>query len=1101
MNRILAETKNPATHKKMKNALKKIEATARSDHVDDGENKKTGERDGDCDYEPPEAFEDALPFEDLTNCQKRVCFDFFEDFARGKQSLSLVVGGAGTGKTQCIKSIVSTLTRAGKIVGLCATSGAAAVLFCGVTLHGLCGVKIDLDWKKAKPSCQAVMGTFDCIIVDEISLATSPLLVCLDKCCRAAKGVDKPYGGINLICLGDPLQLPPVLDKKKKNSDFSLEVQTSHAGKPAWSSTCAGFKKFVLVSNKRVAGQWASILKKIRVGGKDMTDKDYKFLISRFQPLSDTTGLTQSGHVTLCARKVTVDVINQECQQVEDPASAGGGQPDSVVWRCLTTDSANFDLTDEKLLKLVDRRCTLMRELRLKVGDPVMLTRNILIKEGVVNGMMGTIEAIHARERMVEIKRLQPGPKGITDNVFALPTTDHIQFEDGGYAKRRQVPVVLCYASTVHKLQGQEFEKVVVVLDHMTDQPGQLYTALSRCKDADGLVLTHTNESKITKAALQKLIRVNVSAVRKLDKWAEELGDRPLPPDDYDPFTAIVYGRLASVDATLNPHVPPDWCSCGSCVGKASKEFQVCCGEEDCVTKTDGFAECLEEPTDDDLNNPEEQNLWPYLKPASADSMTPHQKRLVGHRKVFRLIHGVGKTGVKVVLPSCCTHRLIQQFNSYPKKDSALRSELLVQSKKKATRGSLLGSSVSSAVAGAAVVLVSTAAGSGSRRSQRQSGRPPVPPVEPSAAAAAFAVAAAASAAAAAVAAAAAIAATVSSVRYAASIAQMVLSLDTEHGTRSGGPGSAGSGNAGTRNAGQLLSCSGKKPLGIPNVKNSCFVNTSLQCIAAVLGTLDNVHVPDQLSRRRANPLPNVLRSLWCGEGTTIDPGVILADFHRHIPDMKGRGSKQQDMSVMFQAIVKDYLEGEVQKLFDFEYLSWCRCPLDRCDKESYKFDPARSLQVELHEGCNTLESLLDHHVRPGPIEWKHDCKSDVEPKPRLNGEKTLSVSSYPEILVVQLKRFKFSRDNNISTRVDTKIKYPAQLDYYRNPDQSYRLVAVGRHVGHIDNGHYFAWVRYGNDWWRCSDSLVTPIPNFSTDMDDGGRAYMLFYKRIDDGG
>ena len=126
MRKILSDTTNPATYKKLTHAIAKLDAISRSEYGPASEIVIATDVDGG--YEPSEYFDESIPFDELTDCQKRVCYDVFEKHARGEQSLTLVVGGAGTGKTQCIKTIVSKLRKAGKHVGLCATSGAAAVL-------------------------------------------------------------------------------------------------------------------------------------------------------------------------------------------------------------------------------------------------------------------------------------------------------------------------------------------------------------------------------------------------------------------------------------------------------------------------------------------------------------------------------------------------------------------------------------------------------------------------------------------------------------------------------------------------------------------------------------------------------------------------------------------------------------------------------------------------------------------------------------------------------------------------------------------------------------------------------------------------------------
>ena len=105
-----------------------------------------------------------------------------------------------------------------------------------------------------------------------------------------------------------------------------------------------GSPSLCFTTNKRVSGDWDTILKKIRLGGKGLTDDEYTFLVSRFQPLDSTLPLIKCGHTTVCSRVVTVDEINERCR--------GDDQPDAV-WHALTTDGANFDLTNKVLLDTV----------------------------------------------------------------------------------------------------------------------------------------------------------------------------------------------------------------------------------------------------------------------------------------------------------------------------------------------------------------------------------------------------------------------------------------------------------------------------------------------------------------------------------------------------------------------------------------------------------------------------------------------------------------------------------------------------------------------------------------------------------------------------
>lgn len=294
----------------------------------------------------------------------------------------------------------------------------------------------------------------------------------------------------------------------------------------------------------------------------------------------------------------------------------------------------------------------------------------------------------------------------------------------------------------------------------------------------------------------------------------------------------------------------------------------------------------------------------------------------------------------------------------------------------------------------------------------------------------------------------------------------------------------------------RVLVCRNREPLGISNVKNSCFVNTALQCVAAALGSVGVLVLPGKLSLGRHNPLPDALHSLWSGEGTTIDHVPILDDLHAHVGDLRNRGDRQEDLQMLVQAIVGDYLGDPVQKLFDFGYNVTVRCPLGGCRASSTHTEAARTLQLSIQEGSsNTLSSLLAYAERPSCMgtKWTHECGGS-SPKPY--GILTLVPKSYPAILMIQFKRFK--QVGGRLVRLDTRITYPVQLNYFTN--HPYTLVAVGRHVGgtRIDHGHYLAWVRYGRVWWRCDDEKVERIPNFSVDMEDHARAYMLFYKKIE---
>ena len=408
---------------------------------------------------------------------------------------------------------------------------------------------------------------------------------------------------------------------------------------------------FVLEQNMRVRGVWHQILEKIRLGGDNLTDGELQYILRRFVVFDQALPLIRDElYTALCARKAHVHQIN----------SASRKALPEVTWQCTTTDANNFDVKDEDLLARVDKHCSLPRVVELSVGDPVMVTRNISVASGIVNGLLGTVKEINPRCRLVTIqRRSDPTSDG---DVYILVKTDHVLIPGKGYVKRRQTPLTLCWATTVHKFQGQERDCLVVVLDHMDDQTGQLYTALSRCKDGEKVVLTRMTVGSISIDEFKKLIKVDSATRAKLETLTEASRLKPLPPGSFDPFHCLVASTVSGVRSSLKPAlVIPSWCKCGHCPFAEAADDQVCCETAGCITTTDGFRNCVSF-TEDDIA--EEHALWEPQNntPASVESMTSAQNVLLGHRKVFRLIHGKGERSIRVTLPWCCVEQVRRTF-------------------------------------------------------------------------------------------------------------------------------------------------------------------------------------------------------------------------------------------------------------------------------------------------------------------------------------------------------------------------------------------------------------------------------------------------------
>jgi ATP-dependent exoDNAse (exonuclease V) alpha subunit len=164
-----------------------------------------------------------------------------------------------------------------------------------------------------------------------------------------------------------------------------------------------------------------------------------------------------------------------------------GDEPE-MSFEASTLDSLRRVVTDEETLGRVDRVCAAPRCLRVSVGTPVMGVRNHSVAKRIVNGAIGVVLENMPSQRKVKVALRNGGEHYYGECTF------NVELETVQKAiTRKQIPLVPCYACTVHKLQGQEFKQVVVCLDGMCYFPGGMYTALSRCTSEEGLTLTSSD--------------------------------------------------------------------------------------------------------------------------------------------------------------------------------------------------------------------------------------------------------------------------------------------------------------------------------------------------------------------------------------------------------------------------------------------------------------------------------------------------------------------------------------------------------------------------------------------------------------------------------
>ena len=378
-----------------------------------------------------------------------------------KQRLLFVTGPGGTGKSFLIHTVVAQLAYCqGKFVEVLATSGPAAYLLHGSTIHRF--FRLDIEMKS-----RLELGTVDCsavancdvIIVDECSMMSARLFSTMHSlCCYATTDPAKrelPFAGKSVYLFGDLFQLPAIESPQLYQS-------------PLW-------QKFTMVKLRENCRQacdvkYGDVLNRIRTG--DHTEDDLDYLAGRVCGVGHEKGADcelSTNCTVLCSKHEHKDKINLSMLN-----SLGG---ECVTLRSTDVDSSGVTLNRGQLQVLENMRGVPPAELKLKVGARVVVTRNLDVAQGVVNGTIGTVENI--QPNLITIRRCSDG------DLMCVQPIKHVVKLKGTSNKvvREQFPLILAWAVTIHRVQGMTLStNVYVYMDSSFFAQGQAYVALSRVK-------------------------------------------------------------------------------------------------------------------------------------------------------------------------------------------------------------------------------------------------------------------------------------------------------------------------------------------------------------------------------------------------------------------------------------------------------------------------------------------------------------------------------------------------------------------------------------------------------------------------------------------
>ncbi len=378
-----------------------------------------------------------------------------------------LTGEPGSGKTHTINNYVSYLRAQGIVPAKTASTGIAATHIGGMTIHSWSGIGIkkeltkeDLDRIAGNEYVARRIRKAKILIIDEISMLDGATLEMVEAVCRKALASPAPFGGLQVIFVGDFFQLPPI---SKELQTFQFAFQSG-----AWAKVnpvvC-----YLTEQYRQNDPAFLSTLSAIR--SNDLKDEHIKHLDSRvIAEESMPRGVTK-----LFAHNADVDRMN----------AAALAQLSGKTFTFFMS-SRGFGPAVEGL----KRSCLSPEKLELKIGASVMFTKNNP-GEGFVNGTLGHVVGFY-KDGGYPIVRAQ---SGAMIHVEPMEWT----LEDGGSIKARveQMPLRLAWAMTIHKSQGMTLDAAVMDLSAVFEF-GQGYVALSRVRNLSGLYLLGYNSKALS---------------------------------------------------------------------------------------------------------------------------------------------------------------------------------------------------------------------------------------------------------------------------------------------------------------------------------------------------------------------------------------------------------------------------------------------------------------------------------------------------------------------------------------------------------------------------------------------------------------------------
>lgn len=375
-----------------------------------------------------------------------------------------LTGPPGAGKTYVLNEFIKRARRRGKTVAVTASTGIAATHLNGTTIHSWSGLGIrdslsahDHEWLANNDRLRKRYNATDVLVIDEISMLHGVRLDMVNAACKLLRQNDQPFGGMQVVLVGDLFQLPPV-SPGREVFDFA---HLSAAWNELEPQIC-----YLSEQHRQAEDGLLTLLTALRSG--DFEENHYEMLRSRMG--QDSSGVTVT---RLYTHNADVDSINSRHLQA------------------LMSDSKTYNMATKGAQAKVEQLAKSVlapAQLQLKVGAEVMFVANNF-GEGFVNGSRGQVIDFDGTWPLVRLLD--------TGRVLKVEPHTWSLTEDGRVrAEVAQLPLRLAWAITIHKSQGMSLDAAEINLSQAFT-PGMGYVALSRVRSLDGVFLLGLNQTAL----------------------------------------------------------------------------------------------------------------------------------------------------------------------------------------------------------------------------------------------------------------------------------------------------------------------------------------------------------------------------------------------------------------------------------------------------------------------------------------------------------------------------------------------------------------------------------------------------------------------------